>query len=69
MTEHLTPRELEVLQAYRETGSLKAAAAACGMSEHTARNHLANARLRCGAEKTWQLFRLLEAPGQLELMR
>jgi DNA-binding CsgD family transcriptional regulator len=52
----LTPRELEVIEAYRRHGSYDATAIALGLSIFTVREHLANARSRRRVHRTWQLF-------------
>lgn len=52
----LTERELEVIEAYRDTGSYDGAAIRLGISVFTVREHLANARSRRRVHKTWQLF-------------
>lgn len=52
----LTVRELQVIAAYRKHKTYAAAAAALGISEHTVKEHLANARSRRGVHRTWELF-------------
>jgi DNA-binding CsgD family transcriptional regulator len=52
----LTARELEVIAAFREHKSYRAAAAALKISESTVKEHLANARSRRGVHRTWELF-------------
>lgn len=52
----LTPRELEVIDAYRRLGTMPAVARELGISPFTVREHLANARSRRGVHRTWQLF-------------
>jgi DNA-binding CsgD family transcriptional regulator len=51
----LTPREREVVRAYARTGSLKEAAHHLGITRHTVKAHLANARARAGVATTVQL--------------
>jgi DNA-binding CsgD family transcriptional regulator len=53
--EPLTARELQVVRAFLETGSQKAAAAKLGLSWMTVRAHLASARAKRGVTKSWQL--------------
>ena len=52
----LTPRELEVIDAYRVAGTYEGAADLLGISVFTVREHLANARSRRAVHRTWQLF-------------
>lgn len=51
----LTGRQVEVVFAYIQTGSEKAAAHALGIAPGTVKNHLANGRSRVGALTTAQL--------------
>ena len=53
----LTERERTVLMAVWETGGLQPAARKLGISHHTVRNHLANARSRLGAHTTLEAIR------------
>ncbi len=64
-----TDRELAVVAAVIAAGSEKAAAHRLGLSHSTVKHHLANARLKVGAETTAQLVwmlapRLPEPEGQ-----
>jgi DNA-binding CsgD family transcriptional regulator len=54
----LTPREREVLQAVWDAGNGPEAAARLGISRHTLRTHLQNARSRLGARTTLEAIRL-----------
>lgn len=56
MNDALTARERECIEAVHRHGSEKAAALALGISVHTLRSHLANARAKAGVTKTWMLF-------------
>ena len=51
-----TPRELEVAAAVLATDTLKLAASRLGISEWTARDHLANLRIRLRARHNEELF-------------
>lgn len=51
-----TVRELQVIAAYRRHKSYRGAASELGISEHTVKEHLANARSRRGVHWTWELF-------------
>lgn len=51
---HITPRQLEILRAYAETGSQKIVADLCGCSVDNVRHTLANIRSRLGVESTIQ---------------
>jgi DNA-binding CsgD family transcriptional regulator len=53
--DELTPREREVIRAYARTGSQKEAAHHLGITRHTVKVHLANARARAGVASTVQL--------------
>lgn len=53
--ERLTSRQVEVVYAYLEAGSEKAAAHAMGLAPATVKRHLANGRSRVGAITTAQL--------------
>jgi DNA-binding NarL/FixJ family response regulator len=55
--ERLTPRQLEILRAYAETGSQKIAAKRCGVAPGTVRATLANIRSRLGVSTTIQAYR------------
>lgn len=55
MREELTKREREVIRAYARTGSQKEAGTALGITHHTVRLHLANARVRLGVGSTVEL--------------
>jgi DNA-binding CsgD family transcriptional regulator len=55
----LTDRELQVIAAIREHVTYREAAGALGISEFTVKEHLANARSRCGVRRTWELFGML----------
>ena len=54
-----TDRELVVVAAVLAAGSEKAAAHRLGLSHSTVKHHLANARLKVGAETTAQLVWIL----------
>jgi len=54
-----TDRELVVVAAVLAAGSEKAAAHRLGVSHSTVKHHLANARLKVGAETTAQLVWIL----------
>ena len=54
-----TDREVGVVAAVLEAGSEKAAAHRLGLSHSTVKHHLANARLKVGAETTAQLVWIL----------
>jgi DNA-binding CsgD family transcriptional regulator len=60
-TEHLTPRERQCLMAVWETGYGPDAAKVVGISRHTLRTHLQNARSKLGAKTTLEAIRLLLA--------
>lgn len=53
----LTARERAVLLAVWETGGILPAARELGISRHTVRNHLVNARSRLGARTTLEAIR------------
>lgn len=61
----LTPRQIDVLVAYLETGSIKSAAQRTGISESTARQHLSSAyrrlRVRTAVQAVWIARRELAA--------
>ena len=57
--ERATEREVGVVAAVLETGSEKAAAHRLGLSHSTVKHHLANARMKVGAETTAQLVWIL----------
>jgi DNA-binding NarL/FixJ family response regulator len=57
----LTQRQLEVLQAVTETGSVAAAAAHLGMAPSTARVHMAEAARRLGTATEGALATVLAA--------
>lgn len=59
MTREPTPRDLDVLRAYLDCGSIKAAAGRLGMSERAAKSHLASLRRRTGARTTAEAVYLL----------
>ena len=50
----LTPRQLEILRAYAETGSQKLAAHRCGIAPDTVKATLANIRSRLDVDSTVQ---------------
>lgn len=50
----LTPRQLEVLRAYAETGSYKLTAQRCGIASSTVRATLQNIRSRLEVDSTIQ---------------
>jgi DNA-binding CsgD family transcriptional regulator len=52
----LTPRELQVIAAFRDHVTYRDTAASLGISEFTVKEHLANARSRRGVRRTWELF-------------
>jgi DNA-binding NarL/FixJ family response regulator len=60
-----TQRELEVLDAYIRAGSVKAAAQDMGITEQSAKNHLASLRRRLGATNTAQAFAIAIKRGFL----
>jgi len=60
-----TPAQVETLQAYVDTGSVRGAAKRRCCSEQTVRRHLANARLRVGAQNVAQLVYIACALGVL----
>jgi DNA-binding NarL/FixJ family response regulator len=49
-----TPRELDSLRAYIETGSVREAARSLGVHEQTVKRHLANVRSRLGVRTNAQ---------------
>ena len=55
----MTSRQREVLLAYRQGGSYRAAAKMLGISEHTIKAHLADLRRAQHVTRTDDLFRLL----------
>lgn len=63
----LTPRQLDVLIGYIETGSIKLAAERVGIREATARQHLSLAyrrlRVRTAVQAVWIARRELAARG------
>ena len=60
-----TPAQVETSQAYVDTGSVRGAAKRRCCSEQTIRRHLANARLRVGAQNVAQLVYIACAAGVL----
>jgi DNA-binding NarL/FixJ family response regulator len=60
-----TSAQAETLQAYVDTGSVRGAAKRRCCSEQTIRRHLANARLRVGAQNVAQLVYIACALGVL----
>jgi DNA-binding NarL/FixJ family response regulator len=58
-----TRRQLEVLRAYIAAGSIKLAAHRLGISESTARQHLATLYRRTGCQNAVQAAYLLGASG------
>lgn len=63
----LTPRQVDILVGYLETGSIKAAAERAGIREATARQHLSAAyrrlRVRTAVQAVWIARRELAARG------
>ena len=53
----LTPAERRVIEAMRECDTYAECAALLGLSTHTIKNHLANARSRLGVRSTRRLER------------
>jgi DNA-binding CsgD family transcriptional regulator len=52
----LSPAELRVIEAMRDADNEEDAARRLGLSRHTVRGHLANARSRLGVRSTRQLL-------------
>jgi DNA-binding CsgD family transcriptional regulator len=69
----LTPREIDCLRAYAETGDYRAAAERIGIGESTMRSHLAKARRRLDVQATvvavWKARRLLTRSTRVRLTR
>ena len=61
----LTPTQVEVLQAYVDTGDVGEVARLRSCSEETVRHHLAEARRRVGAKNVAQLVHIAWALGVL----
>lgn len=62
----LTARELAVLRAVADADGYQAAADVLGISKHTVRNTLANARSRLGCRTTAGAYRVALSRGLLE---
>jgi DNA-binding NarL/FixJ family response regulator len=60
---HLTPRQLEVLRAYAQAGSMKIAAHQLGLSPATVRATLVNIRARLGVSSSVQAVMLVFGPN------
>jgi DNA-binding CsgD family transcriptional regulator len=56
VTEPLTIREAQCVEAVRRHGSNRQAAGSLGISKRTLEAHLQSARDKRGVHRTWQLF-------------